>query len=202
VWALSGGSFPLALGVLQILCLDIGTDILPALALGAEPPSTDVLARAPAGRRLLDAGVLRRALLVLGPTEALAAMTAFVVAFLAGGWWFGSPMPEGHVLRAASGAAFAAVVFGQAANAFACRSTVRVPWRVPRHNELLARAVGVELLALAVFELVPPIARALSQAPPPAAALAVALLAAPAVLAADALTKLRQRRAQSSSPSE
>ena len=38
VWALSGGRFPLALGVLQILCLDIGTDLLPALALGAEPP--------------------------------------------------------------------------------------------------------------------------------------------------------------------
>ena len=34
VWALSGGRFPLALGVLQILCLDIGTDLLPALALG------------------------------------------------------------------------------------------------------------------------------------------------------------------------
>ena len=38
VWALSGGRFPLALGVLQILALDIGTDLLPALALGAEPP--------------------------------------------------------------------------------------------------------------------------------------------------------------------
>jgi magnesium-transporting ATPase (P-type) len=34
-WALSGGRFPLALGVLQVLCLDIGTDILPAVALGA-----------------------------------------------------------------------------------------------------------------------------------------------------------------------
>ncbi len=37
VWAFSGGRFPLALGVLQVLCLDIGTDILPAVALGAEP---------------------------------------------------------------------------------------------------------------------------------------------------------------------
>jgi hypothetical protein len=37
VWALSGGRFPLVLGVLQVLCLDVGTDILPAVALGAEP---------------------------------------------------------------------------------------------------------------------------------------------------------------------
>src|SRR5215471_5247932 len=38
VWALSGGRFPLALGVLQILCLDLLTDQLPALALSSEPP--------------------------------------------------------------------------------------------------------------------------------------------------------------------
>ena len=48
VWALSGGRFPLALGVLQILCLDIGTDILPALALGAEPPAAPACHRPPA----------------------------------------------------------------------------------------------------------------------------------------------------------
>ena len=47
VWALSGGRFPLALGVLQILALDIGTDMLPALALGAEPPGAHVLERPP-----------------------------------------------------------------------------------------------------------------------------------------------------------
>ena len=47
VWALSGGRFPLALGVLQILCLDIGTDLLPALALGAEPPTSRALTRPP-----------------------------------------------------------------------------------------------------------------------------------------------------------
>ncbi|HSL38533.1 MAG TPA: cation-transporting P-type ATPase, partial [Arthrobacter sp.] len=39
IWALSGGRFPLALSVLQILALDIGTDLLPALALGSEAPS-------------------------------------------------------------------------------------------------------------------------------------------------------------------
>ena len=43
VWAMSGGRFPLALGVLQILALDIGTDTLPAVALGAEPPGRHVL---------------------------------------------------------------------------------------------------------------------------------------------------------------
>ncbi len=42
-WALTGGAFPLAIGVLQILALDIGTDMLPALALGVEPPNPAML---------------------------------------------------------------------------------------------------------------------------------------------------------------
>ena len=36
---MTGGSVPLALGVLQVLSLDIATDLLPALALGAESSS-------------------------------------------------------------------------------------------------------------------------------------------------------------------
>ena len=43
VWALSGGQFPLALGVLQIIALDLGTDTLSAVALGAEPPAKHLL---------------------------------------------------------------------------------------------------------------------------------------------------------------
>lgn len=61
IWALSGGRFPLAIGVLQVLCLDIGTDLLPALALGAEPPGAGVLDGPPPRRHLMDATVLRRA---------------------------------------------------------------------------------------------------------------------------------------------
>ena len=49
IWALSGGRFPLALSVLQVLALDVGTDILPALALGTEPVSAGILDRPPQG---------------------------------------------------------------------------------------------------------------------------------------------------------
>lgn len=64
-WALTGGALPLAIGVLQVLALDIGTDMLPALALGAEPPSDSVMT-GKARTTVLDARVLRRAG-VLGP---------------------------------------------------------------------------------------------------------------------------------------
>jgi magnesium-transporting ATPase (P-type) len=56
VWALSGARFPLALGVMQILALDIGTDTLSATALGAERPEGRVMDRPPDRGRLLDRG--------------------------------------------------------------------------------------------------------------------------------------------------
>ena len=78
LWALSGGRFPLALGVLQILALDLGTDALSAAALGAEPSATNVLDQPPAAGRLLDRRVVFRAFGVLGPTEAASGIGVFV----------------------------------------------------------------------------------------------------------------------------
>jgi len=195
VWALSGGRFPLAIGVLQVLALDIGTDVLPALALGAEPPGEHVLDRPPGGRHLLDRSIFARAFGVLGPVEALVELTAFVVTFLAVGWRPGAPFPEGETLLMASGAAFSAVVLGQAANAFACRSTRRMFWQEPlATNRLLVTAIVAQLAMLAAFLYVPPLADLLDQAPPSAAGFAVACAAIAAVLAADTIQKLVVRR--------
>jgi calcium-translocating P-type ATPase len=201
VWALSGGSFPLALGVLQILCLDIGTDLLPALALGAEAPNERVLARPPLGRHLIDLPLLRRVFGVLGPTEALVEMSAFVVGLFVAGWRPGGAIPSGDAVAAASGAAFAAVVIGQAANAFACRSATRWPGALGwGSNRLLVGAVAVELVMLAGFLFIPPVASLLDQAVPPGPAFVVAALAAPAVLGADALHKHFRRRRRRTDP--
>jgi magnesium-transporting ATPase (P-type) len=176
--------------VLQILCLDIGTDLLPALALGNEAPSPGVLIRPPEARHLIDRTLLVRVFAVLGPAEALAEMSAFLVALVAAGWRPGQDFPTGHALMAASGAAFAAVVIGQIANSFACRSATQSPRQLGwRSNRLLLWAVAVELVALAGFLMIPPVARLLDQASPPLAGLAVAALAAPFVLAVDRIHK-------------
>jgi calcium-translocating P-type ATPase len=195
VWALSGGGIPLALGVLQILCLDVGTDQLPALALGVEPPGRDVLRQPPQRGHLIDGAMLRRVFLVLGPVQAAVEMAAFLVVLMGSGWRPGE-VPDLSALLAASGAAFSAVIVGQAANAFVCRSASRWPgalgWTT---NRLLLLGVAVELLLLAIFLFIPPIAAVLGQAPPPFESWGVILLAAPAALAADALHKrLRGRR--------
>ncbi|MGO4186596.1 cation-translocating P-type ATPase [Pseudarthrobacter sp. TAF60_1] len=197
IWALSGGQFPLALGVLQILALDIGTDLLPALALGGEPPGKGVLKRAPERRHLMDRRLMFRVFCVLGPVEALVSMTAFSVVLFSGGWTRGDPQDAG-LLMTASGAAFTAVVLGQLANAFACRSATQPPWNQGWFtNRLLLWAVLAELGALAVCLYVSPVSAALGQLPPPAIGFAVAVLAVPAVLAADWAHKKLRRSAGS-----
>lgn len=194
IWALSGGQFPLALGVLQILALDIGTDLLPALALGAEPPGSRVLASPPEHRHLMDRQLIIRVFCILGPVEAAMEMAVFSAVLAAGGWTRGN-VPETGLLMAASGAAFATVVLAQVANAFACRSATVPPWVLGwRTNRLLLWAVLAELAILAVCLYVPYVSALLGQAPPPATGLLLALLAMPAVLLADWIHKAVRAR--------
>lgn len=189
VWALSGGRLPLALGVLQILLLDLGTDALPALALGLEAPSTDILRQPPPRQHLVDRWVLSRALLILGPVEAFVEMLSFFLVLHALGWHPGSAPTTGALL-AASGTAFAAVVFGQIGNALAQRSDSLPGWRVGlRGNRALGFALLASLLMLVASFAVIPLARVLGQAPPPPLGWALAMTAAPAVLLIDALVK-------------
>jgi magnesium-transporting ATPase (P-type) len=201
VYIVTGGGIPLAISVLQVLSLDIATDLLPALALGAEPPSQRVLDGPPPRRRLVDGGLLRRALLMLGPVEAVMAMTTFLVVLTASGWAYGEPV-SAPTLATASGAAFTAIVLGQFGTAFACRSTSRPAWRMSwRSNPLLLGALGIELLVLAAMLGVPPVAGLLGHDVPSPLGIAVAVLAAPAVLLSDGAGKrLRHRRATAREP--
>jgi magnesium-transporting ATPase (P-type) len=169
-WALSGGRIPLALSVLQILALDIGTDLLPALALGAERPAPGTLEAPPRARnaRLLGLGVLARAFGFLGLVEALAALALLPAgATLFFGWTPGQPLPPGGApLATLSTLVFAAIVLMQMVNALQCRSTYQSVFRMdPLGNRLLLGAVGVECLALLAFIYVPGLRHPLGHVP-------------------------------------
>ena len=99
-------------------------------------------------------------------------------------------------MLAASGAAFSAVVIGQMANAFVCRSANRGPgvlgWFT---NRFLVYAVTAELALLLLFLHFRPLAAILGHSPPTLVGAACALLAFPAVVLLDALHKrIRNRR--------
>ena len=116
---------PLGLTIIQILAVDLGTDMVPALGLGAEPPDAAVMQRPPRARddRLLTPGLLVRAYLFLGTMEAVAAMAAFVFVLLGAGWHWGEPLASTDLLyRQATTACLTAIVLMQVVNVHLCRS--------------------------------------------------------------------------------
>jgi CBS domain-containing protein len=126
---------PLALTVIQILAIDLGTDMLPALALAAERPEPGVMERPPRHRteRLLSWPSLARAYLFLGPMQAIAAMTAFFLVLGAAGWSYGEPLARlDPVYLLATTACLGAIAVMQIANVFNCRSPSCRLWRSAR----------------------------------------------------------------------
>ncbi len=131
-------NIPLALQVQQILAIDLGTDLLPALALGAERPEPGVMQRPPRPRRepLLKRQHLRQSLLWLGVIETALCYSGFLLVYLAFDHadlvhlprldWLVAlnplhlPLPAVHQL--ASTVFLAGVVTAQIGNAFACRT--------------------------------------------------------------------------------
>jgi magnesium-transporting ATPase (P-type) len=117
---------PLPLTVIQILADDLGTDMLPALALGAEPPHPGLMRAPPRPReqRLLTRGMLLRAYGFLGVLEAVAAIAAFLFVLHGGGWHYGEPLAAGAPLYLeATTATLAAIIVMQAVNIFLCRDS-------------------------------------------------------------------------------
>ncbi len=170
VWALSGGRIPLVITVLQVLALDIGTDLLPALALGAERPEPGTMNRAPRARsaHLLDGRVLGRAFGFLGPVEAIVSLSLLPIgAALFFGWRPWEQLPNAGVpLHTLSTLVFAAIVLMQMANAFECRSNPGSLLSIgPFTNRLLVGAVAVEAVTLLGFVYVPVVSHALGQHP-------------------------------------
>jgi sodium/potassium-transporting ATPase subunit alpha len=115
---------PLPLTIMQILAVDLGTDMLPALALGAEKPTEDLMKQPPRDpkERLLNWKLLSRAYLFLGPIEAIAGLFGFFYILNSGGWQ-GEMLPTHNSLyMQATTACLTAIIVTQIANVFACRS--------------------------------------------------------------------------------
>ena len=128
VFALGGGAIPLPLTVLQLLAFDVGTETLPALALGREPAEPGIMDRAPRSR---DEGIIRgsmlvRAWLFLGVIAAALQMGAYFYVLVRGGWSPGDPVGAGtplhHTYLQATTMTFMSMVVAQIGTAFASRT--------------------------------------------------------------------------------
>ena len=160
LFALSGARIPLALNVMHVLSIDLGTDIVPALALGAEPPEPGLMDRLP---RDLNEHVITRSLLVrayfwLGIPQSLATIAAFYFMYWTNGYWgqWLDVPSSGPLYLSATAMAFAAVVTTQIGNLFAQRSERVSTFRIsPFNNPMLWVGISTELALAFLITYVP-----------------------------------------------
>jgi P-type Ca2+ transporter type 2C len=154
---------PPALVVRQILAIDMGTDILPALALGSEKPEPDIMKYPPRrSQPLLDKGLLTRSFLWLGLLEAGLCYLGFLSIYLFSGNvsqlnqpylatinWPQFLILNGDVNAIARTVFLAGVVLVQIGNAFACRTSkahnTQMGWG---SNKVLLFGIGIALLMI------------------------------------------------------
>ena len=143
---------PLALTIPQVLAVDLGTDMVPAIALGIESPQPGLMNLRPRPRteRLLTLPMLLRTYLFLGLNSALLAMGAFFLYLSSAGWTWGNPLDWSSPLyKEATTVTLAGIVLAQVANVFACRSDRHSVFRLSFFgNPLILWGVFIELLLL------------------------------------------------------
>jgi magnesium-transporting ATPase (P-type) len=128
---------PPALMIMQILAIDLGTDLVPALALGAEKPEGGIMKRPPRKKSqfLMDTSLLLRAYGFLGLLEGLLGMAGFFLVWWSNGYHLTqlqalspsilSRSADATILgiyHQATTLTLAAIVACQDGNVFACRS--------------------------------------------------------------------------------
>lgn len=160
LFALSRARIPLALNVMHILAVDLGTDMVPALALGAEPPAPGVMEQPPRSLKehLITRSMLVRAYLWLGLIQSLAVMAAFYFLYWTNGYWgqWLDLPASGALYNAATAMALAAVVTTQIGNLFAQRAAHTSVIRMPLfNNRLIWIGIATELILIVLIVYVP-----------------------------------------------
>jgi calcium-translocating P-type ATPase len=172
LFALSGGAIPLPLTVLQILAIDVGTETLPALALGQEQAEPGIMQRPPRARNrgVITKSMLMRAWLFVGLITFVLVMAGFFYVLTKAGWSLGDPVGAGHPLHhaylEATTMTFAGMVACQVGVGFAAR-TERASLRSIGvfSNRLLLWGIGFELALAAAIIYLPPLQNLLDTAP-------------------------------------
>jgi calcium-translocating P-type ATPase len=164
LFALAGGSIPLPLTALQVLAIDLGTDTVPALALGREPAEPGTMDRPPRPREagIISRALLSRAWLRLGLVEALLVIGGYFLVMLAAGWSPGDPTGSGtplhHAYLQATTMTWAGIVACQMGAAFAVRTShasLRQVGVFSNRHLLRGVAFAVGFAALIIY--VPPV---------------------------------------------
>jgi sodium/potassium-transporting ATPase subunit alpha len=184
---------PLALTVIQILAIDLGTDIVPSMALGQEPPEPDTMERLPRDRDqgLLSLPLIAHSYLFLGLIEAAFALSLFFWVLVEGGWTYGQDLATSDPLyRSATGITLSAIILMQIGNLFGRRSRYGLGIDAAAlKNPLLIAGVGFEVVFSWGILYFPPLGTILGTGPVEIEVYAVAWAGPPLIFLLDYLRK-------------
>ncbi|MEU6849421.1 cation-transporting P-type ATPase [Actinacidiphila alni] len=201
VFALSAGAVPLPLTVLQILAVDLGTETLPALALGRERAEPGLMARPPrpGSQSVISKDMLVRSWGWLGSVSAALVMSAFFYVLWRAGWHPGDPTGSGttlhHAYLTATTATFVGIVTCQIGTAIAARTDHAALKDIGLFtNPLLLAGIAFELVFTAALVYAPPLQHLFGTASlPPDVVLLVAVFP-PLVWGTDEIRRWARRR--------
>ncbi|BDZ70219.1 cation-translocating P-type ATPase [Methanobacterium petrolearium] len=152
---------PLPITVMQILAIDLGTDTVPALALGVGPSESDVMDRPPRAReeRLLNFGVIFRGYIFLGIIEAALVMSGFFWILLSSGWTWGQQLSfSDPVYLKATSMVFAGIVLAQMGNLLGCQTSRTSVFKVGVFkNKWILRGITFSVIVLLAIIYIPPL---------------------------------------------
>jgi len=194
---------PLALTVIQILSIDLGTDIVPSMALGQEPPDPEAMQQPPRSRdfRLLSSGLVIHSYLFLGLLEALWSLTLFFWVLVQGGWHYGVDLAADDPLyRSATGIALATILLMQIGNLIGRRYRFRSGLdKGIFRNPLLLAGIVIQVIFSWGLLYIPWLRKVLGTGPVDWTVYFAAWLGIPLIFGADYLRKrLLDRRVTSS----
>jgi len=197
ILAATFAGFPLVpISAVQILAIDLGSDVLPALALGAEPPEPDVMDRPPRSRReRLFSGAVMGRILFLGGIQAACVTAVFFWHITASGIPFDDFTKDTLVYREAITMVQAGIVLSQFFNALAVRTDRQSILKVGLlSNPALLAAGGFGVALMAAISYLPPLQAVFNTAPLDAADWAVLAALGTLPLLADEIRKAWLRR--------
>ncbi len=192
----SRGAIPLPLTIMQILCIDLGTDMLPAIALGADLPEKGVMDLPPRSQKepLLNRRVMVKAFLWYGIIESAIAMLAYYFLNNRLGWP-GVPLANaGTGYAMATTMTLAAIVFAQIGVVFACRTDKLSAFTAGfTSNKLILVGVALEIVLVSLLMYLPPLQGVFGTAPLGVAEWAFLVCVPVVVLALDEARKALMR---------
>lgn len=158
LYLLSKGTIPLPLVIMQVLAIDLGTDMIPAIGLGSEKPEAGIMDSPPRSRKesLLNRKLIKRALLWYGIIESLLAMFAYLFLNWMNGWPSVPLANSGRIYSMATTMTLAAIVCSQVGVVFACRTEIISVFKIGFFsNKIVLIGIAVELVLLNILIYVP-----------------------------------------------